>query len=135
MYRITVHSRTSLDASTADGLVKSMSQTVIAEIPTGMTLLAGLEAKGHHLVPVGCRGGGCGVCRVKVLSGDYERKKMSRTHVSEADEAEGITLSCRTLPQSDLVIELATPPTILRQQLLRTATTNNNPSQHRGEQQ
>jgi ferredoxin len=53
----------------------------------------------------GCHGGGCGVCRVRVAQGHYECSAMSRAHVTPADEAEGITLACRTWPRSDLVIE------------------------------
>ena len=58
-------------------------------------------------IPVGCRGGGCGVCRVRVIEGDYTTKRMSRKHVSEADEADGVALACRLIPSSDIVVELA----------------------------
>ena len=60
-----------------------------------------------RLIPVGCRGGGCGVCRVRIVSGDYEASKMSRKHVTEQEQAEGIALACRVYPSSDLEIELA----------------------------
>jgi len=65
----------------------------------GMPLLAA--------IPVGCRGGGCGVCRIKVLDGCFESRKMSRKHVSEADQKEGIVLACRISPRSELVIEVS----------------------------
>lgn len=58
-------------------------------------------------IPVGCRGGGCGVCRVRVVEGEYTTKRMSRKHVSEADEADGVALACRIIPLSDIVVELA----------------------------
>jgi ferredoxin len=58
-------------------------------------------------IPVGCRGGGCGVCRIRVIDGDYTTKRMSRAHVSEADEADGVALACRVIPATDLVVELA----------------------------
>lgn len=58
------------------------------------------------LIPVGCRGGGCGVCRIRILSGEYEAKKMSRKHVLEQDQAKGIALACRVYPRSDLGIEV-----------------------------
>lgn len=61
-------------------------------------------------IPVGCRGGGCGVCRVRVIEGDYRTKRMSRAHVSEADEAAGIALACRVIPTSDIIVELAPGP-------------------------
>ncbi len=58
-------------------------------------------------IPVGCRGGGCGVCRIRILEGEYTTRRMSRKHVSETDEAEGVALACRVVPTTDLVIELA----------------------------
>ena len=43
-------------------------------------LLAGMIQLGKKGIPVGCRSGGCGVCKVEILSGDYTSKKMSRAH-------------------------------------------------------
>lgn len=62
-------------------------------------------------LPVGCRRGGCGICRARILSGEYRKDNMSRAHVSLADEAEGIVLSCSIYPLSDLVLrfEAKTP--------------------------
>lgn len=57
-------------------------------------------------ITVGCRGGGCGVCRIKVEAGDYELKKMSRKHVTEEEQASGVALACRVFPVSDLRIEV-----------------------------
>ncbi len=62
------------------------------------------------VIPVGCRGGGCGVCRIRVISGDYEAKKMSRKHVPEQDQAEGVALACRVYPRSDMSVELLPLP-------------------------
>jgi ferredoxin len=61
-------------------------------------------------IPVGCRGGGCGVCRIRVVEGEYTTKRMSRQHVSEADEADGVALACRVIPTTDLIVELAPAP-------------------------
>ena len=49
------------------------------------TLLRGMEQLGRKCIPVGCRGGGCGVCKIRILSGRYRALKMSCEHVS-ADE-------------------------------------------------
>ncbi len=56
-------------------------------------------------IPVGCRGGGCGVCRVRVVSGRYVTRRMSRAHISEDDEAAGIVLACRLIPLTDVVVQ------------------------------
>ncbi|MCG8089634.1 MAG: 2Fe-2S iron-sulfur cluster binding domain-containing protein [Candidatus Thiodiazotropha taylori] len=70
-------------------------------------LLHAMQAQGLGSIPVGCKGGGCGVCRVQITQGDYETRKMSRNHVSEAEEGQGIVLSCRVIPKSDLRLRLA----------------------------
>ncbi|MDR2186049.1 MAG: 2Fe-2S iron-sulfur cluster binding domain-containing protein [Treponema sp.] len=56
----------------------------------------------------GCCGGGCGVCRMRILSGDYVAfKPMSAAHVSEAEKEEGVALLCCVQPRSDLIIAKA----------------------------
>lgn len=73
--------------------------------PADQTVLRHMASLGLHHLPIGCRGGGCGVCRVKVLSGDYDTGRMSRRHVSEQEANDGLALSCRVYPRSDLVVE------------------------------
>ena len=69
------------------------------------SLLTAMIAARQSAIKVGCRSGGCGVCRVRVLEGRYQSQKMTRSCISEADEAEGIVLACRILPQSNLRVE------------------------------
>lgn len=61
---------------------------------------------GRKGIPVGCRGGGCGVCKVEVLSGSFVRKVMTRAHVSAEEEAQGKVLACRIFPGSDLELRV-----------------------------
>ena len=68
-------------------------------------LLAAMEQLGRRGIPVGCRNGGCGVCKVKISSGEYTTRVMSRAHVSEVEEASGIVLACRAFPRSDLTLQ------------------------------
>lgn len=72
----------------------------------GETVLRAAERNARHELPVGCRGGGCGVCRIRVLRGQFVAGRMSRAHISDADLAHGITLACRTVPQESLEIEV-----------------------------
>lgn len=66
-------------------------------------VLEAMKHSGSGPVVSGCFGGGCGVCKMKVLSGDYEVvQKMSREHVS--DLKEHIVLICCIVPRSELVI-------------------------------
>jgi ferredoxin len=53
----------------------------------------------------GCCGGGCGVCRMRIVDGTWEVfKNMSRAHVSEEDEKNGIVLLCCVQPRSNLTV-------------------------------
>jgi ferredoxin len=70
--------------------------------PDTRSLLEGMEALGRRGIPVGCRNGGCGVCKVEVESGTYQALVMSREHVSEEDEAAGRVLACRVRPTSSI---------------------------------
>ena len=70
------------------------------------SVLEGMEALGRKGIPVGCRQGGCGVCKVQVLEGRYAKRVMSRAHVSAEDEASGCVLSCRIKPSSDLRVSV-----------------------------
>lgn len=81
----------------------------------GQNVLLAMERLGRKGIPVGCRGGGCGICRVQVLGeGRFRTLKMSRAQVSEADAAIGICLACKLIPESDLAIR---PLGLLRTQL------------------
>ena len=65
-------------------------------------LLAAMISARRTGIKVGCRNGGCGVCRVHVTRGRYDSQKMTRSRISEADEAAGIVLACRISPLSDI---------------------------------
>ena len=73
------------------------------------TLLEGMETLGKKGIPVGCRGGGCGVCKVQVLTGSYTKRAMSREHISTSDEAQGCVLACRVRPTSAVALRVIGP--------------------------
>lgn len=75
------------------------------------SVLRAMEQQAQRCVPVGCRGGGCGRCKVRVLSGDYVRGRMSIGHVSAEAAERGECLACRIYPLSDLLIECLAPET------------------------
>jgi CDP-4-dehydro-6-deoxyglucose reductase len=56
---------------------------------------------------VGCKRGGCGICKVQLVLGEvtYERP-IAPTVLSDDERVEGICLSCRALPLTNIVIEL-----------------------------
>lgn len=72
----------------------------------GQHLLQGLLSLGKRGIPSGCHGGGCGVCKVRVISGRYETMTMSRAHVSVEEEGKGVVLACRVFPRSDIELKV-----------------------------
>ncbi|WP_375211479.1 2Fe-2S iron-sulfur cluster-binding protein [Hyphococcus sp.] len=76
----------------------------------GANVLEALERAGHKGIPVGCRRGGCGICRVKIIAGDVLRKRMSREKVSFAEEKQNYALACCIYPRSDLTVKPAPRP-------------------------
>ena len=69
------------------------------------SLLAGMRRTGKGPIKFGCFGGGCGVCKVRILQGEYQAfKKMSRAHIAEDDAKEGYVLSCCVKPLSDITL-------------------------------
>ena len=74
------------------------------------SLLLAMERQGRKMIAVGCRGGGCGRCKIKVLEGVYSTKKMSRKHISDQDEQQQVILACRAFPASDLLFEIPERP-------------------------
>ncbi len=73
----------------------------------GGTVFSALVSSKTGVMINGCRGGGCGVCKIEVLSGAYDVDGvMSRAHVSAEEAAAGTVLACRISPKSDLVVRL-----------------------------
>jgi ferredoxin len=72
----------------------------------GERVLVAMERAGRKGIAVGCRGGGCGVCRVQVMDGRYSLGKTSRSRLSDGDRAQGYALSCQLYPLSDIVIRI-----------------------------
>ena len=67
-------------------------------------VLAAMEHARCHGIPVGCRNGGCGACKVRITAGSYQTRKMNRAVLSAAEEAEGCVLACKTYPRSDIAV-------------------------------
>jgi len=86
---------------------------VVDGAPTGfecaedLPVLIAMERCGRKAIPIGCRGGGCGFCRVQVRAGQYRTQRMSREHVIEEEERQGYALACRLFPLSDLQLSPA----------------------------
>lgn len=70
------------------------------------SILGGMEALRRKGIPVGCRSGGCGVCKIRIEKGTVRRGPTSRDHVSLEEEADGVALACRCYPQADLELSV-----------------------------
>lgn len=70
------------------------------------TLLRALARAGLRY-RVGCKRGGCGICKVTLKLGEvrYERP-VADSVLSDDERVEGVCLSCRAVPLTNVVIEL-----------------------------
>jgi len=70
------------------------------------TVLAALSRAGLRY-RVGCKRGGCGICKVQLVLGEvrYERP-VAESVLSDDQRVEGICLSCRAVPITNVTIEL-----------------------------
>ena len=70
------------------------------------TLLRALGRAGLRY-RVGCKRGGCGICKLHLLEGEvrYERP-IADSVLSDDERVEGICLSCRAVPLTNVVVEL-----------------------------
>jgi 3-phenylpropionate/trans-cinnamate dioxygenase ferredoxin reductase subunit len=74
------------------------------------SLLTGMLRLGRKGIPVGCVNGGCGVCKVRILSGEVHKLgPISRAHVTAEDEAQGYTLACRVAPREAVRLQVVGP--------------------------
>ena len=70
------------------------------------SVLGGMEGLRRKGIPVGCRSGGCGVCKIRIEKGTVRHGPTSRAHVSLEEEAAGVALACRCYPEADLELSV-----------------------------
>ena len=69
------------------------------------TVLSAIQRSGARIV-FGCRGGGCGTCKMHLISGTVEHGRCSAAVLLEEEKGNGSFLSCQARALSDLTIEL-----------------------------
>jgi CDP-4-dehydro-6-deoxyglucose reductase len=73
---------------------------------SGQTVLSALVRSGYAY-RIGCRRGGCGICKVQLVEGDVRYEKtVAETVLTAAERAAGVCLSCRAVPTTPVVVEL-----------------------------
>ena len=73
-------------------------------------ILDSMLAVGIDKAPKGCHGGGCGVCKIKIIKGEVTTLTQSRKFLSVEEEKDGHVLACRAFPISDLEFEFIGKP-------------------------
>ena len=70
------------------------------------TVLSGLYKAGYAYT-VGCRRGGCAICKVDCRSGEFSyNHPVADTVITDAERSDGTCLTCRAVPETDITIEL-----------------------------
>ena len=60
-------------------------------------------------IPYACKGGGCGLCKIKVQDGQFERLKCSKAVLNDEEIEMNYTLACKTYPKSHMEILIDLP--------------------------
>jgi ferredoxin len=69
-------------------------------------VLQAAVCSGTAAIRSGCHGGGCGICKIRVLAGQFTSGTMSRAHVEPESSERHDVLACQIYPLSNLVVEL-----------------------------
>jgi ferredoxin len=70
----------------------------------GETVLSGLYKAGYAYT-IGCRRGGCAVCKLDCVEGEFEYNRVvADSVISDGERTDGTCLSCRAVPTTDLTI-------------------------------
>jgi CDP-4-dehydro-6-deoxyglucose reductase len=71
----------------------------------GETVLSAILRSGARVF-FGCTGGGCGVCKMHLVSGQLDYGRYSVAVLSGEEQREGFFLSCQAKPLGDLTVQL-----------------------------
>ncbi len=88
-------------------------------VADGETLLSGLYDAGYAYT-VGCRRGGCGICKLDVEDGSFSyNRPVADTVLTAEERTDGTCVSCRAVPTSDVTIRMRDTSLRLINPLLR----------------
>jgi ferredoxin len=69
------------------------------------TVLSAILRSGASVL-FGCRGGGCGACKMRLIAGEVDHGRCSAAVLSADEKRRGSFLSCQARPLGDLTVEL-----------------------------
>jgi ring-1,2-phenylacetyl-CoA epoxidase subunit PaaE len=94
------HAEAVVEGDTSEVTVSLDGRTTTSAMPRAQSILDAAAAVRSDL-PFACKGGVCGTCRAKVVSGEVD---LRRNYALDDDElARGFVLTCQTHPVSDEV--------------------------------
>ncbi|MDM5196753.1 2Fe-2S iron-sulfur cluster binding domain-containing protein [Fictibacillus enclensis] len=67
------------------------------------SLLDAARQQGFN-ISYACKGGGCGICKIKIEDGNFERQACSIDVLPDTERAMNYTLACKTYPKSDMKV-------------------------------
>ncbi len=76
------------------------------------SVLDGARRNGVN-IPYACKGGGCGMCKVRVEEGEFELGRCSVAVLSKDEREQNFILACKAYARSDLKIQLDTSKELL----------------------
>ena len=86
--------------------ISVQGEDIAVECIPGETILEAMHRTGHAL-RVGCRRGGCAVCKLDVIDGDFEyTRPLAEKVLTDEERASGVCLTCRAVPVSDMTVKL-----------------------------
>jgi ring-1,2-phenylacetyl-CoA epoxidase subunit PaaE len=94
------HEEAPVDASASEVTVVLDGRTTVVAIPGDTSLLEGAQRARPDL-PFACKGGVCGTCRARVISGKVNMRRNFA--LEESEVADGFVLTCQSLPISEQV--------------------------------
>lgn len=78
-----------------------------AHLAEGEPVLTGLFRCGFTVRQVGCRRGGCGICKLELVDGEVSYEKtVADTVLTPDDRAGAKCLSCRAIPVGDITLRI-----------------------------
>ncbi|MDQ0175622.1 2Fe-2S iron-sulfur cluster-binding protein [Bacillus chungangensis] len=68
--------------------------------------ILGAARKKAVQIPYGCANGGCGMCKMRVVQGEYKIGRCSKGALADEERVNKYVLTCKTYPLSDLQLKL-----------------------------
>jgi ring-1,2-phenylacetyl-CoA epoxidase subunit PaaE len=92
------HEDPTVDGPVSEVTVLLDGRSTVVPVPRDTRILDGLQRVRPDL-PFACKGGVCGTCRAKVLSGKVDMRRNFALEQSEVDA--GFVVTCQSYPVSD----------------------------------